>query len=142
MKTTNAIQLSMRSGLVVAMINVGPEREGQPSNNPEIGEPNDLDTDERDDYDITEEPLIGGEDDGDRETLSDDEIEGSDLTDDEPLPDDIDRIDVVEEQIHEDLEEDEIGTPYDADNEDDAIANLDRNEILGKKDEFDDDTVI
>ncbi|MBE8723048.1 hypothetical protein [Sphingobacterium pedocola] len=132
MKTTNLIQLLKRQGLILAMINVGPEREGQPSNNPEVGEPNDLDRDERDDYDITEEPLIGGEDDIDREPLSDDDVDVSGLPGEEPLQDDIDRVNVVEEQIREDRQEDEIGTPYDVDNEDDTISNLD-DDVLGER---------
>ncbi|TJZ51426.1 hypothetical protein FAZ15_20115 [Sphingobacterium olei] len=119
MKTTNEIQLLERQGLILAMINVGPEREGQPANNPEVGETNDLDRDE-----------------------SDDDIDDPSLADTEPLQDDIDRIDVVEEQIMEDLEEDEIGTPYDLDIEDDTISNLDEDDILGEDNDFDDDPVV
>ncbi|MBE8722462.1 hypothetical protein C4F40_17180 [Sphingobacterium sp. Ka21] len=114
------------------MITRIPEGEDQPSDHPEKRE-----TDEQfgdpESQNINKDPIIGGADDVHRENPSDD-FHDSDLVDDEPLQSDSDRADGDYDESGSDQSGDEVSTPYDSDEEDTAITNLEDNEDLMDED--------
>ncbi|WP_196938870.1 hypothetical protein [Sphingobacterium pedocola] len=132
MNTKTQIALEKRPGLIIAMITRIPEGEDQPSDHPEKRE-----TDEQfgdpESQNINKDPIIGGADDVHRENPSDD-FHDSDLVDDEPLQSDSDRADGDYDESGSDQSGDEVSTPYDSDEEDTAITNLEDNEDLMDED--------
>jgi hypothetical protein len=141
MKKKTSIALGKRLGFVIAMINVIPEGEDQPSDRPEERESND-DFGDEESQNINKDPVIGGADDVYSENPSDD-LRDSDLVDDEPLQSDIGRAEVSEEELNVDPNDDALGTPFDSEEDDADISNLDDSEdIIDEESDIDDETTI
>lgn len=141
MKKNTSISLEKRPGLLIAMITRIPEGEDRPSDHPEkretAGQFGDAES-----QNINKDPIIGGADDVHRENPSDD-LHDSDLVDDEPLQSDSDRATGAYDGTGPDQSGDELSTPYDADEEDTEIANLEDNEdLLGEDSDTDDEIII
>lgn len=127
MKTYTAVQLEKRLGLIVVMINIIPEGEDQPSDRSEEREVNKFGDAES--QNINKDPIIGGADDVYRENPSDN-LRDSDLVDDEPLQDDIERAEASEEELNVDPNDNALATRLDSEEDDAEISNLDDNKDI------------
>jgi len=141
MKINTENVLGKRPGLIIAMIIRIPEGEEQPSDHPEKREADEQFGD-AESQNANKDPIIGGADDVHRENPSDD-LHDSDLVDDEPLQSDSARAEGDYDGSGSDQPGDELSTPYDSDEEDTAITNLEDNEdLMGEDSEIDDETTI